>query len=85
MPLRYRDRELANLIEGQAGNQAAVVSLRGTTAWACQVVGAFLLSVGLTFYTLISNVGDGDTTGDSGFAIMASSFALISTLSVAMP
>ena len=59
------------------------MALRGTTAWAFQVVAGFLVSVGFSFHTLLTAVGDGDKTGDAGFAICASSFALISTLSLA--
>ncbi len=63
--------------------QAVVVALRGTTAWAAQVVVSFGVSVAFSFHTLFTDLGDGDRTGDAGFAINGDAFALICTLSLA--
>jgi len=79
----YRDRLLGDLLEDVQYTQAVVSALRGTDLWGIQVVVSFVVSVGFPFHTLLTAVGDGDMTGDPGFAINASIFALISTLNLA--
>jgi hypothetical protein len=79
----YRDRLLADLLEDVDFTAAVCSALRGTNAWAAQVVGSFLLAVGFSFHTLLTNVGDGEWTGDSGFAVTASVFAVVTTMLVA--
>mmetsp|Transcript_41558 Transcript_41558/g.137717 ORF Transcript_41558/g.137717 Transcript_41558/m.137717 type:complete len:317 (+) Transcript_41558:75-1025(+) len=79
----YRDRELADLLSSIPTMKASVIALRGTNAWFVQVVISFAIAIAFSFHTLLTAVGDGDTTGDAGFAIYSSAFALISTLSFA--
>jgi len=79
----FRDRLLASLLEDVHHTQSVCSALRGTEAWAVQVVASFILAVGFSFYTLLNNVGDGDWTGDSGFAVCACVFAVVSTMNVA--
>jgi hypothetical protein len=79
----YRDRLLASLLEDVAHTAAVCSALRGTDAWGIQVVASFLIAVGFSFYTLLTSVGDGDWTGDSGFAVCACVFAVVSTMNLA--
>jgi hypothetical protein len=90
----YRDRQLADLLKGEAAagrESAAVDVLKGTDAWAFQVVASFVLAVGFSYHSLYMSVCEyregyvcnGDLTGDAGFAICAASFVLITTLSLA--
>jgi len=90
----YRDRQLADLLNGEAAagrESAAVDVLKGTDAWAFQVVASFVLAVGFSYHHLYMSVCEyregyvcnGDLTGDAGFAICAATFVLITTLSLA--
>jgi hypothetical protein len=79
----YRDRLLAGLLEDVAHTAAVCSALRGTEAWGIQVVASFLSAVGFSFYTLLTSVGDGDWTGDPGFAVCACVFAVVSTMNLA--
>jgi hypothetical protein len=79
----YRDRLLGDLLEDVQYTNAVVSALRGNDLWAVQVICSFVISTVFPFHTLLTAVGDGDMTGDPGFAINASIFALISTLNLA--
>jgi hypothetical protein len=79
----YRDRLLGDLLLDVRATEAVVQALRGNDLWVLQVAVSFLVSMVFPFYTLITSVGNGDMTGDPGFAVNASIFALISTLGVA--
>ena len=51
----YRDRQLADLLKGEAAagrESAAVDVLKGTDAWAFQVVASFVLAVGFSYHSL---------------------------------
>jgi len=77
----YRDRELADLLSSVPTMRASVIALRGTQVWFLQVVVSFAIAIAFSFHTLLTAVGDGDRTGDAGFAIYSAAFALVSTLS----
>jgi hypothetical protein len=79
----YRDRLLADLLEDVDRTAAVCSALRGTDAWAIQVVASFVLAVCFSFHTLLTSVGSGNMTGDPGFAVTACIFAVVTTMLVA--
>lgn len=80
-----RDRFLADVLSDVPDFQVAVTALRGHLMWFVQVVASFVVAVLFSFYTLITQVTfqSNDFSGDAGFSLIASSFALVATLSFA--
>lgn len=57
--------------------------IRGSNAWYFQVWTSFVVATGLSFYLLSSVASESEWSGDGGFFVIATAFALSATLALA--